>query len=173
MGQLYRHVLTPIGAGDINGDGYKDPQITSGPFGLAWLSNSQGELQYVDREQSSPLYQYGELSDIGRVLNYNTWTNFGGDINSDGITDLLIIVNGEELHNQVDNYQSDTATKDLYERDRTYIDIIYGNTEWIPNSPVLDEYELRQRIDSCIDLHNDRNFTIGQGPASCYDKEIW
>ena len=158
---------------DINGDGYTDPQITSGPFGLAWLSNSQGELQYVDREQSSPLYQYGEVSDIGRVLNYNTWTNFGGDINSDGITDLLMIVNGEELHNQVDNHQSDTATKDLYERDRTYIDIIYGNTEWIPNSPVLDEYELRQRIDSCIDLHNDRNFRIGQSPSTCYQKEIW
>ena len=158
---------------DINGDGWVDPQIASGSFGLAWLSNSQGELQYVDREVSSPLYQYGENSDIGRVLNYNTDVTFGKDLNGDGISDLFMIMAGEDVHHRVDIHVADPAIKELYERDRNYIDIIYGAQDWITSSPILDSKDIRDRIDSCVDRHNTRNFTIGQSPYVCYRKEIW
>ena len=158
---------------DVNGDGWMDPQVASGPFGLAWLSNDQGELQYVDRELSSPLYQYGENSDIGRVLNYNTDVTFDEDLDADGISDLFMIVNGEDLHQKVDIHVADPAIKELYERDHTYIDIIYGARDWITNSPILDSTDIRDRIDGCVDDHNTRNFTIGQSPYVCYRKEIW
>ena len=127
----------------------------------------------MDREVGSPLYQYGENSDIGRVLNYNTDLTFGEDLNGDGISDLFMIFNGEDLHQRVDNHLADPAIKELYERDHTYIDIIYGAQDWITNSPVLDSTDIRDRIDSCVDDHNTRNFTIGQSPYVCYRKEIW